>query len=387
MQRQAKFGIIEGMKTTTLKYAMVGGAANSFIGPIHRMAIRMDNLADLVAGCFSRKAAVNAGTAAAFGVAPMRTYANWQGLIAGERGKIDFLTICTPNDSHYAIAKAALAAGMDVMCEKPLALSLEEARDLAQTAAANNRILAIPFTYTGYSMVKAARDIVRRGELGTINKIVLEYIQGSFRKIDFTKPLTGHNIWKMDPRVSGPSCVVADIGVHAFNLIEYVTGLETESLLADLSSYAPGNTLDDDASVLMRFKGGAKASVVISKIATGEENGVRLRVYGDKASLYWNQEDPNTLSVKYPFEPERIYKRKAPYMAALSAASDKAARIPAGHPEGFIEAFATIYDEFCAAVRTRQIGDFPSATEGVRSMRFVEAVLASNAAQNRWEQF
>ncbi len=371
----------------TLKYAMVGGAANSFIGPIHRMAVRIDNLADLVAGCFSRKSDINAETAADFGISPERTYANWQELIAAERGKIDFLTICTPNDSHYAIAKAALEAGMDVMCEKPLALTLEEARDLAETAAAHKRILGIPFTYTGYSMVKAARDIVRRGDLGTINKIVLEYIQGSFRKIDFTKPLTGHNIWKMDPRVSGPSCVVADIGVHAFNLIEYVTGLETESLLADLSSYAPGNTLDDDASVLMRFKGGAKASVVISKIATGEENGVRLRVYGDKASLYWNQEDPNVLSVKYPFEAERIYKRKAPYMEALSPASENAARIPAGHPEGFIEAFATIYDGFCAAVRTRQAGDFPSTTEGVRSMRFVEAVLDSNATHNTWQQF
>ena len=366
---------------------MVGGALNSFIGPIHRMAVRMDNLAELVAGAFSRKPDINAETAAKFGIPAARTYSTWQDLIAAERGKIDFLTICTPNDSHYAIAKAALTAGMDVMCEKPLALSLAEARDLAETAAENKRILAIPFTYTGYSMVKAAKDLVRRDELGTINKIVLEYIQGSFRKIDFTKPLTGHNIWKMDPRVSGPSCVVADIGVHAFNLIEYITGLETESLLADLSSYAPGNTLDDDASVLMRFKGGAKASVVISKIATGEENGVRLRVYGDKASLYWNQEDPNVLSVKYPFEPERIYKRKAPYMNALSPASISAARIPAGHPEGFIEAFATIYDGFCRAVQTRQMGDFPSATEGVRSMRFVEACLESNAAQNTWQAF
>ena len=372
---------------TNLRYALVGGALNSFIGPIHRMAVRMDNLAELVAGAFSRKPDINAETAAKFGIPAARTYSTWQDLIAAERGKIDFLTICTPNDSHYAIAKAALTAGMDVMCEKPLALSLAEARDLAETAAENKRILAIPFTYTGYSMVKAAKDLVRRDELGTINKIVLEYIQGSFRKIDFTKPLTGHNIWKMDPRVSGPSCVVADIGVHAFNLIEYITGLETESLLADLSSYAPGNTLDDDASVLMRFKGGAKASVVISKIATGEENGVRLRVYGDKASLYWNQEDPNVLSVKYPFEPERIYKRKAPYMNALSPASISAARIPAGHPEGFIEAFATIYDGFCRAVQTRQMGDFPSATEGVRSMRFVEACLESNAAQNTWQAF
>ncbi len=370
-----------------LRYAMVGGAANSFIGPVHRMAVRMDNLAELAAGCFSRKPDVNARTAAALGIEPARTYADWRALLAAERGKIDFVAVCTPNDSHYEIAKAALEADLDVMCEKPLALTCAEARDLARLASARKRILAIPFSYTGYSMVKAARALVRDGELGTLDKIVLEYAQGSFRKIDFTKPLTGHNIWKMDPRVSGPSCVVADIGVHAFNLIEYVTGLETETLLADLSSYAPGNTLDDDASILMRFKGGAKASVVVSKIATGEENGMRLRVYGDKASLYWNQEEPNVLSVKYPFGPERIYKRKAPYMQAVSPDSVAAARIPAGHPEGFIEAFATIYDNFCKAVRTRQAGDFPSAAEGVRSMRFVEAALASNAAGNRWEPF
>ena len=367
-----------------LKYAMVGGAKGSFIGPIHRMAVRMDDLADLVSGCFSRDPEVNAETAAACAVASDRVYADWRSLIAAERGKIDFLSVCTPNDSHYAITKAALEAGIDVICEKPLSLSLAEATELKELAAREGRILAIPFTYSGFPMVKAARELVAKGELGTICKVVLEYQQGSFRKIDFTKPLDKRNGWKMNPEKSGPSCVVADIGVHGFHLIEYVTGLEITSLLADLSTFAPGNRLDDDASLLMRLGETAKASMVVSKVATGEENGVRLRVYGDKASLFWNQEAPNYLSVKYPFDAERIYKRKAPYMGGVSEASVRSARIPAGHHEGFIEAFANIYDEFCAAVRDRRVHDHPGAYEGMRTMKLVEAALESNANGNRW---
>ncbi len=350
-----------------LKYAMVGGGKGAFIGPVHRMAVRMDDLADLVDGCYSHAD-------------------DWRDLLRRVRGKADFVAVCTPNDSHYEIAKAALEAGFDVMCEKPLSMTLAEAKELERIAKRRRRVLGIPFTYSGFPMVKLARDLVAKGELGKVDKVVLEYLQGSFRKIDFSKPLDKRNAWKMDPRRSGPSCVVADIGVHGFHLIEYVTGLETKSLIADLSSFAPGNRLDDDASMLMRLSGGAKAAFSVSKVATGEENGVRLRVYGDKASLFWNQESPNYLSVKSPFGPERIYKRKAPYMEAASAASVRASRTPAGHHEGFIEAFANIYDEFCAAVRDRRPHDFPGAHEGVRTMRFVEAALRSNANRNRWEK-
>ena len=365
------------MKTKRLKYAMVGGAAGSFIGPIHRMAVRMDDLADLVAGCFSRDGQKNAGSAAKFRIDPARAYDDWKKLIAAERGKIDFLVIATTNETHYAIAKAALKEGIDVFCEKPLSLTLKEATELERLAKGNGCILGVPFTYTGYPMVKLARDLVKKGELGTIDKVVLEYVQGSFRKPD------RRNGWKMDPKIAGPSCVVADIGVHAFTMIEYVTGLEVETLLADLSSFASGG-LDDDASILMRLSEHAKASLVTSKIATGEENGVRLRVYGDKASLFWNQEAPNYLSVKYPTRPEMIYKRKAPYVGEISARSVAASRFPAGHHEGFVEALANIYDEFVAAVLTRKARDFPGAREGVRSMRFVEAALKSNKKGNRW---
>ena len=374
-----------------LKYAMVGGARGAFIGPIHRMAVRMDDLADLVAGNFSRDPRKNAATGAKLRVASGRIYADWRSLIAAEKGKIDFLSVCTTNETHYEIAKAALEAGIDVFCEKPLSLSVREAERLGRIAERNGRFLGIPFTYVGYPMIRLAHDLVRSGELGRIDKVTVEYMQGSFRKIDFSKPLDAHNKWKMDPKIAGPSCVVADIGVHAFTLLEYVTGLEVESLLADLSSFAPGNRLDDDVSILLRMKrpaGGGepvpKASLDVSKIATGEENGVRLRVYGDKASLHWDQETPNFLTVKYPKRPDAVYRRKAPYVAAVSPAADAASRFPAGHHEGFVEALATVYDEFTAAVLSRKERDFPGARAGIRSMRFVEAALKSAKGGNRW---
>ena len=350
-----------------LRYAMVGGGEGSFIGPIHRMAVRLDDLADLVDGCYSS-----------------REKRTWREMIAENRGKVDFVAVCTPNDSHYAIAKAALGAGMSVMCEKPLSLTVAEAEELQRLARRRGLVLGVPFTYSGMPMVKLARDLVKRGELGKVCKVNVEYVQGSFRKIDFTKPLDRRNAWKMNPRKSGPSCVVADIGVHAAHLVEYVTGLKIREVLADLSSFAPGNRLDDDASVLMRLEKGAKAALVTSKVATGEENGVRLRVYGEKASLFWDQEDNNCLHVKYPFDPERIYRRNAPYVGAASATSKRLSRIPAGHHEGFIEAFANHYREFCAAVAGRKGCDFPTADDGVRTMRFVEATLKSAKAGGAW---
>ena len=361
-----------------LKYAMVGGAKTSFIGPIHRMAIRMDDLADLVAGNFSRDARTNAANGAAFRLDPMRVYPDWQRLIAAEKGRIDFLVICTTNETHYVIAKAALEAGLDVFCEKPLSLTVREAETLGRLAARKGLVLGIPFTYTGYPMIKLARDLVKKGEIGPIDKIHLEYVQGSFRKPD------RRNGWKMDPKIAGPSCVVADIGVHAFTMLEYVSGLRVESLLADLSSYANGAGLDDDASILLRLEGGAKAALVTSKVATGEENGVRLRVYGAKGSIHWDQEAPNYLTVKYPMKPDQTFRRKAPYVEGLSPASVRASRFPAGHHEGFVEALGNIYDEFVASVLSRKARDFPGAEAGVRSMRFVAAALKSSKAGARW---
>ena len=367
-----------------LKYAMVGGGKGSFIGPVHRAAIRMDDLADIVAGCFTRDAEANSATASELGVALDRVYADWQSLIAAETGRVDFIAVCTPNDSHYTIAKAALEAGMNVMCEKPLSVAAAEAIDLEKLARRKRRILGVPFTYSGYPMVKLARDLVKNGELGRICKVVMEYQQGSFRKIDFTKPLDKRNAWKMDPKRSGKSCVVADIGVHGAHLIEYVTGLQIKRIAADLSSFAPGNTLDDDASILIRLSKGAKAVMVTSKIATGEENGIRLRVYGEKASLVWKVEEGNYLHVKPAFGPERIYKRNAPYVEGISPVAKRCSRIPAGHHEGFIEAFANHYREFCAAINGVKGCDFPQAREGRRTIQFVDAALESSRSNGKW---
>ena len=367
-----------------LSYAMVGGGKGSFIGPVHRMAIRMDDLADIVAGSFSRDAGSNQATARELGIDASRTYPDWQSLIAGEKGRIDFLSVCTPNDSHYRIAKAALDAGMNVMCEKPLSVTSEEALDLERTARRKRLVLGVPFTYSGYPMVKLARDLVKKGELGRICKVVVEYQQGSFRKIDFTKPLDRRNAWKMDPKRSGRSCVVADIGVHGAHLVEYVTGLEIRRIAADLSSFAPGNRLDDDASVLIRLSKGAKAVLVASKIATGEENGLRMRVYGDKASLVWKVEEGNYLRVKTATGTERVYKRNAPYVEGISPAAKRCSRIPAGHHEGFIEAFANHYREFCAAICGAKDCDFPQGKEGRRTIQFVDAALESAEAGSKW---
>ena len=364
--------------TRRLKYAMVGGAKGSFVGPIHRMAIRLDGLADLAAGCFSRGAAHNAASGAAFGLDPARVYPDWRALVAAEKGKVDFLVVCTTNETHFAIAKAALEAGMDVFCEKPLSLAVREAAALERLAAKKGRVLGIPFTYTGYPTIKLARDLVKKGELGPVDKVHLEYVQGSFRMPD------RRNGWKQDPKVAGPSCVVADIGVHGFTMLEYVTGLRVESLLADLSSYANATGLDDDASILMRLSGGAKAVLVTSKVATGEENGVRLRVYGAKGSLHWDQETPNELTVRYPMKPDQVFRRRGPGVADVSPASVRASRFPAGHHEGFVEALASIYDEFVAAVVSRKARDFPGPEAGVRSVRFVEAALKSSKAGGRW---
>ena len=376
--------IRKGLKMKRLKYAMVGGGEGSFIGPVHREAIRLDDLADIVAGNFSCDPKRNLVTAQKLGLDESRIYSDWQSLIEAEKGKIDFLSICTPNDSHYSIAKAALEAGINVMCEKPLSVTSQEAVDLERIARRKRAVLGIPFTYSGYPMVKLARDLVKKGELGRICKVVVEYQQGSFRKIDFTKPLDRRNSWKMDPKRSGKSCVVADIGVHGAHLIEYVTGLEIKRVAADLSSFAPGNRLDDDASILMRLSKGAKAVMAVSKIATGEENGIRLRVYGDKASLVWKVEEGNYLRVRTASGPDRIYKRNAPCVEGLSPAAKRSSRIPAGHHEGFIEAFANHYREFCTALCGAKGCDFPQTREGRRTIQFVDAVLESGNADSKW---
>ena len=295
-------------------------------------------------------------SAAAVGVAPDRLYGDWEALVRGEAARPaderpHFIAICTPNHLHYPIARAALDAGFHVMCEKPMTLTVAEAADLARRVKRTKRIFGLMHAYTGYPMVKLARDLVQRGDLGRICKVTVEYQQGSFRKMDFTQPLDRRNRWKMDPRCSGASCSMADIGVHAAHIAEFVTGLRITQLLADLSSFVAPKGLDDDCNVLLRLQGGARGAMLVSKVATGEENGLRLRVYGERKGLYWNQEEPNILRVKAPREPEQTWKRANPYVTAVSPAAARASRPPAGHPEGYIEGFANIYLDFCAAIR------------------------------------
>lgn len=370
--------------SSRLRYAMVGGGNGSFIGPVHRAAIRLDDLAELVAGCFSGDRSANGVVGAELRLDPRRVYGDWKSLIDGEKGRIDFLTICTPNDSHYAIAKTALEAGISVMCEKPLALTAAEASVLEGIARRKRRLLGIPFTYSGFPMVKLARDLVAAGELGAVCKVVVEYQQGSFRKIDFTKPLDKRNAWKMNPRRSGPSCVVADIGVHAAHLIEYITRLPVQEVAAELSTFAPGNRLDDDATVMLRMAKGAKGVVIASKIATGEDNGLRVRIYGNRASLFWDVENCNVLHVKSAFAPERVYKRNSLPVKSFSATATRCSRLPAGHDEGFVEAMANHYREFCAALHGERKRDFPQARDGVRTMAFVDAALESARRNGGW---
>ena len=365
-----------------LSYAMVGGAEGSFIGPVHRMAVGMDGLAVLAAGAFSRSPERNAATGAALGIDPGRVYPSWREMIAGEKGKVDFISVCTPNSSHFEITRAALEAGFDVMCEKPVSLTAAEAEELSRIARRGGRIVAVPFTYTGFPMVKLAKDLVAAGEIGRIAKISVEYHQGSFRKLSAEN--ARRTAWKMDPAVSGRSCVTADIGVHGFELVEYVSGLKVEKVLADVSSFVHEAGLDDDAAVLMRLEGGAKAVLSVSKIAAGEENGLRIRFYGEKGSLFWDQENPNSLVARYPLAPDRVYRRKGPLVSDISPLAAAAVRTPAGHNEGFIEAFANIYRNFCRSVISRKAGDFPTVEDGARAMRFVEAVLDSGENGNIW---
>jgi len=380
-----------------LKMAMVGGGIGAFIGKIHREAVRMDGGVEVVAGMFNRDPAQNAEVGAANGVAPDRLYATWEALIAGEAAlpkdeRADFIAICTPNHLHYPIARAALLAGFHVMCEKPMTLTVPEAEDLARLVKKTKRVFGLMHTYTGYPMVKLAHDLVKRGDLGKICKIVVEYHQGSFRKMDFSVPLDKRNKWKMDPKCSGRSCCMSDIGVHAANLLEYVSGLKITSLLADLSSFVAPKGLDDDGAVLLRLEGGAKGVMSVSKIATGEENGLRLRVYGEKKGLYWNQEEPNLLRVRAQREPEQTWKRANPYVKEVSESSARASRPPAGHPEGYIEGFANHYMNFCDAIRAVDAKrrptpvelDFPGVADGVRGMRIIDAVVDSHRAGGVW---
>lgn len=366
---------------------MIGGGEGSFIGPVHRMAARLDGMIELVCGAFSGDPSVSEITGAREGLDRSRIYDSWQGMITRESRlpedvRPHFIAVVTPNHLHYGPAKMALEAGFHVLCDKPLCMSVAEAIDLHKTVENTGLLFCLTHNYTGYPMVKRAREMVLGGELGEIRKIAVEYFQGWLSSPVET---TGNRqaSWRADPKKAGIAGTMADIGTHAFNLAEYVSGLEVVALSADLHSIVPGRVLDDDGNVFLLFGNGISGTLLASQIAIGEENNLSLRIYGDKGGVSWRQMEPNSLTVLWPDKPYQIYRTGTSFREAGVSASLHT-RIPAGHPEGFIEAFANLYRNFAANIiavtegRSNNImADYPGIYEGVRGMKFLEAVVKS----------
>ena len=361
---------------------MVGGGPGSFIGPVHRMAAELDGHIRLVAGAFSRDPARNAQAAEAWGVA--RTYPDHDRMIAAEAGRevgAELVAVVTPNHLHFDVSAAALKGGLHVISDKPATLNLAEAHELSKIVAASGRSYAVTYTYTGYPMVREAREIVRRGDLGVIRKVVVEYAQGWL-----STPLeqTGDKqaSWRSDPARSGLGGCIGDIGVHAFSLAEFITGLQVERLCADLAAVVPGRALDDDCNVLLRFGGGARGVLISSQISAGARNGLNIKVYGEKGGLTWSHERHTELTVDWLNGPTHTLHAAA---GDLGGASRAASRIPTGHPEGYIEAFANLYRDFAEGIRTERPAELvPGIAAGVRGMAFVERAVAASHDGAGW---
>jgi len=376
-----------------LRYGMVGGGQNAFIGAVHRLAANLDGQIELVAGAFSADANNSRKTGEQLFLNPQRAYASYAEMAVREAAlpadeRIDFVSIVTPNFLHAPVATTFLKAGFHIVCDKPMTLTLAEAKALRNTVRKTGKVFALTHNYTGYPMVKEARDLVRTGKLGKILKVVAEYPQGwLLDKIEGAGQKQA--AWRLDPRRAGASSCVGDIGTHAENLGRYITGLEIESLCAEFTAFIPGRKLEDDANLLLRYRGGAKGVLHCSQISCGEENNLNIRVYGTLGSLAWQQEHPNELKFIPKGEPARILRRGNGY---VSDAAKKFTRLPFGHPEAFIEAFANIYLEAIAAIRAnlagkRVAGDFPTVDDGVMGMAFIETAVKSAASNAKWTKF
>ena len=366
---------------------MIGGGRDAFIGGAHRMAASVDGEAELVAGAFSSDPQRSYESGQDLHIAPERTYSSYDEMAAAESTlppseRLDFVTIVTPNHLHYGAAKRFLEAGFNVVCDKPVTLTLDEAQDLKNRIAATNKVFVVTYNYSGHAMVKRARALVRSGELGRIRKVLVEYLKGSgARSLDETKR---RNAWRSDPSRAGPTGSVADIGSHCEHLARYVSGLEIEALCADLTTFVPGRRLDDDASMLVRFKGGAKGILQCTKIAIGEGNNLNIRVYGERGSLAWCEERAEELTVSFGEGPPQVLRRgnDAPARAAGKAYAP-------GQPQ--LEGFANLYREAFRAIaaevsrRPRPADlDFPTIDDGVQGMRFIDAVVRSNTRDAQW---
>ena len=375
-----------------LRFGMIGGGRGAFIGAVHRIAAQMDGQAELVAGALSSDPARARASGQDLLLAPDRTYGSYAEMAKREAARpdadrLDFVVIVTPNHQHYAPAKLFLEAGFNVVCDKPATFSLAEAVALQKIVARTKKIFVLTHNYTGNAMVKQAREMVRAGVLGPIRKIVVEYPQGW---LSTRLEASGQKqaAWRTDPKRSGAAGSIGDIGTHAENLARYITGLRIDSLCADLTTFVPGRKLDDDGNILVRYRGGARGILYASQISVGEENNLTIRVYGTKAGLEWHQEHPNELLLKYPDKPAEIWRRGNGY---LGAAAKRATRIPPGHPEGYLEAFANLYREAFRAIAAEVAGrrpprdaDFPTIADGVAGMAFIAAAVKSSRAGARW---
>ncbi len=371
---------------------MVGGGPGAFIGPVHKMAAELDGRIELVAGAFSQSPEKSRLAGHAFRIDPARAYASYGEMLAVERARpdpIDFVVIATPNSTHLPVAKAALEAGFPVMSDKPATAFYPEVLELEKVVAKSGLPYGITHTYAGYALVREARSLFATNQLGPIRKVAVEYLQGWL-----SQPLeaTGQKqaAWRSDPALNGPGGCIGDIGVHAFHLLEYVTGLKVASLYSTLRSVVPGRKLDDDCTALLRLNNGAAGTLMASQIATGEGNGLRLRVYAENGSIDWRQEDPNYLHVKWADRPEEIRHAAAGYLGADARA---VTRLPGGHPEGYIEAFAVLYREFAEALEAWKQGaanplpaTLPGIEAAVRGMRFIERGIESSR-QQAWLDF
>ncbi|RAW00444.1 gfo/Idh/MocA family oxidoreductase [Pseudochryseolinea flava] len=374
---------------------MIGGSTEAFIGAVHRKAAALDGEIELVCGAFSSDPKKSKATGQALYIDPKRVYASYAEMIEQEKllpenERMQFVSIVTPNHVHLAPAQMALENGFHVIIDKPLAFSLAEAKTLRKVVEKSGLVLALTHTYTGYPMVKEARQLVKQGKIGKVRKVYVEYHQGWL-----TNFIEGNNkqaSWRTDPKRSGLGGAIGDIGTHAANLAEYISGLEIAEISADLNIVVKGRQLDDDSAMLLRFNNGATGILSATQIAAGEENNHNIRIYGDKGAIVWRQEEPNTLLVRVYGKPNEVYRTGWDY---LSDAAKLNTRTPWGHPEGYLEAFANLYLAFGRAVRAWKPGkkidpvkfDFPDVNDGVRGMAFVETVIKSANSNRKWTKF
>lgn len=377
---------------------MIGGGKGAFIGAIHRKAAAMDGLIELTCGAFSNTPQKSLESGKELGLPENRIYASYQEMIHGERQlpedeRMQFVAIVTPNFAHFEPAMLALENGFHVVIEKPMTFDLDQAKRLEQKVKQTGLLLCLTHTYAGYPMVKQARYMVQQGLLGKVRKIYVEYPQGWLSQLS-EKEGNAQAAWRTDPSKSGKAGAMGDIGTHAAHLAEYISGLKITKICADIQTVVEGRHLDDDGAALLKFENGASGVLIATQVATGEENNLSIRLYGEKGGLHWRQEEPNTLQIRWQDQPMQVYRAGQGYLSEIALHN---CRTPPGHPEGYIEAFANLYRNFALVLQSRLKGeqltsatellDYPSVEEGVRGMAFIDHIIASGKSENKWIDF